>query len=99
MVLTYADPSSGGGKSTAGSDIVEATFVELVEGERVVEAIAFESDDPSFAGTMTMTWQLTPLPDGTVVSIVASGVPPGIGSADHATGMESSLDNLAAYVE
>ena len=99
MVLTFADPASGAGKSTADSDVVEATFVELVEGERVVEEIAFESDDPSFAGTMTMTWQLTPLADGTEVSIVATGVPPGIDAADHATGMQSSLANLAAYVK
>jgi uncharacterized protein YndB with AHSA1/START domain len=99
MVLSFSDPSSGAGKSTADSDVVEATFVELVDRERVVEAIEFESDDPSFAGTMTMTWQLTPLADGTEVSIVASDVPTGIDPTDHATGMQSSLDNLAAYVE
>jgi uncharacterized protein YndB with AHSA1/START domain len=99
MVLTFANPAGGAGKSTADSDVVEATFVELVENERVVEAIEFESDDPSFAGTMTMSWQLTPLPAGTEVSIVANGVPAGIDPADHATGMQSSLDNLAAHVE
>lgn len=99
MVLTFVEPAGGAGKSTADSDVVEATFVELVEGERVVEAIEFESDDPAFAGTMTMTWQLTPLPGGTEVSIVATGVPTGISPADHATGMQSSLENLAAYVE
>jgi uncharacterized protein YndB with AHSA1/START domain len=99
MVLTLTDPAAGAGKSTIDSDVVEATFVELVEGQRVVEAIEFESDDPTFAGTMTMTWQLTPLPDGTEVAIVASGVPAGIAPADHATGMQSSLENLAAHVE
>jgi len=99
MVLTFAEPSGGTGKSTADSDVVEATFVELVDGERVVEEIEFESDDPAFAGTMTMTWQLTSLADGTEVSIVASGVPNGIEPADHAKGMQSSLENLAAYVE
>lgn len=99
MVLTFAEPSSGTGKSTADSDVVEATFVELVEGERVSEEVEFDSDDPSFAGAMTMTWQLTPVPDGTEVTIVASGVPSGIDPADHATGMQSSLENLAAYVE
>lgn len=99
MVLTLADPAHVGGKSAADSDVVEATFVELVDGERVAEEVEFESDDPSFAGTMTMTWQLTPQPDGTEVSIVAAGVPPGISPADHATGLQSSLENLAAYVE
>ncbi len=65
----------------------------------MVEATEFESDDPAFAGTMTMTWQLTPLVSGTEVSIAASGVPTGISPIDHATGMQSSLANLAAYVE
>ena len=50
MVLTYDDPAGETGKSTADSDVVEATFVELVDGERVVEAIEFESDEPAFAG-------------------------------------------------
>jgi len=99
MVLTYDEPAGGTGKSTADSDVVEATFVELGDGERVVEAIEFESDDAAFAGTMAMTWQLTPLAVGTEVSIVASGVPTGISPIDHATGMQSSLANLAAYVE
>jgi len=99
MVLTYDDPAGEAGKSTADSDVVEATFVELADGERVVEAIEFESDDPAFAGTMTMTWQLAPLASGTEVSIVASGVPTGISPIDHATGMQSSLANLAAFVE
>ncbi|VXB50247.1 SRPBCC family protein [Aeromicrobium sp. 9AM] len=99
MVLTYDEPAADTGKSTADSDVVEATFVELVDGERVVEATEFESADPAFAGTMTMTWQLTPLVSGTEVSIAASGVPTGISPIDHATGMQSSLANLAAYVE
>jgi uncharacterized protein YndB with AHSA1/START domain len=98
MVLTYDEPGDTG-KSTADSDVVEATFVELVDSERVVEATEFESTDPAFAGTMTMTWQLTPLVSGTEVSIAASGVPTGISPIDHATGMQSSLANLAAYVE
>jgi hypothetical protein len=48
---------------------------------------------------MTMTWQLSLLADGTEVSIVATGVPSGIDPADHSAGMQSSLENLAAYVE
>jgi uncharacterized protein YndB with AHSA1/START domain len=36
LVLTYADPSSGRGKATADSDIVDARFLDLVPGERVV---------------------------------------------------------------
>ena len=51
MVLTYADPSIARGKATADSDIVEARFVDIVPGVRVVHAVAFVSDYPDFAGT------------------------------------------------
>ena len=51
MVLTYADPSVSRGKATPGSDVVEARFVDLVPGVRVVQAVDFVSDDPAYAGT------------------------------------------------
>ena len=36
MVLTYSDASGAPGKATADSDVVEARFVDIVPGERVV---------------------------------------------------------------
>jgi uncharacterized protein YndB with AHSA1/START domain len=99
MVLTYADASGAPGKATAESDIVEARFVSIVPGERVVQAVDFVSDDPAYAGTMTMTWEVTPVDAGTRVDIVAGDVPDGISAEDHAAGLASSLANLAAYVE
>src|ERR671914_1785030 len=57
MVLTYADASNARGKATADSDIVEARFVDVVPGVRVVQAVDFVSDEPGDAGTMTMTWE------------------------------------------
>jgi len=98
LVLTYEDEAAGGGKATPDSDVVEARFVELVPATRVVQAVDFESDDPSFAGTMTMTWQLRAVDGGTLVEIVAEDVPIGISAEDHATGMESSLANLANHL-
>ena len=98
MVLVYTDASEAPGKSTASEDVVEATFVELVPDTRVVEAIEFSSDDPRFAGTMTMTWSLTPDGTGTRVTIEARDVPTGITPEDHAAGMGSSLANLAAFL-
>src|ERR1700760_5184923 len=56
LVLTYSDASGAPGKATADSDVVEARFVDIVPGERVVQAVDFVSDDPAYAGTMTMTW-------------------------------------------
>jgi uncharacterized protein YndB with AHSA1/START domain len=97
LVLTHAD--GGTGKSDADSDVVEARFVDLVAGRRVVQAVDFVSDDPSFAGTMTMSWELTRQDGSTLVEIRADDVPSGIRPDDHATGMQSSLANLAALVE
>jgi uncharacterized protein YndB with AHSA1/START domain len=98
-VLTYSDASGAPGKATAESDIVEARFVDIVPGERVVQAVDFVSDDPAYAGTMTMTWEVTAVDAGTRVDIVAEDVPDGISTEDHAAGLASSLTNLAAYVE
>src|SRR5215831_2303474 len=99
MVLTYRDASGAPGKATAESDIVEARFVEIAPGERVSQAVDFVSDDPAYAGTMTMTWEITAVDAGTRVVIVAANVPDGISAEDHAAGLASSLANLAAYVE
>jgi len=54
MILTYTDASAAPGKATADSDIVEARFIDIVPGVRVVQAVDFVSDDPAFAGTMTI---------------------------------------------
>jgi uncharacterized protein YndB with AHSA1/START domain len=99
MVLTYADASGAPGKATAYSDIVEARFVDIVPGERVIQAVDFVSDDPAYAGTMTMTWEVTAVDAGTRVDIVAEDVPDGISAEDHAAGLNSSLTKLAAYLE
>lgn len=96
MVLTF---SAAIGKSSPNSDVVEGRFLELVPGVRIVQAVEFASDRPEFAGTMTMTWELSPTADGAVVTIVAEDVPPGISRADHELGMASTLANLARFVE
>jgi uncharacterized protein YndB with AHSA1/START domain len=99
MVLTYADASGAPGKATADSDIVEGRFLDVVPGARVVQAVDFVSDDPAYAGTMTMTWELTAVDAVTRVEIRADDVPDGISAEDHAAGLASSLANLAAYLE
>ena len=99
LVLTYIDAATTSGKATPDSDIVEARYVALVPGVRVVQAVDFASDDPAFAGTMTMTWEVSAVEGGARVDITAADVPDGISSEDHATGLASSLANLAAYVE
>lgn len=99
LVLTYEDDSSGSGKATPDSDIVDTRFVDIVPGVRVVQAVDFVSDDPAFAGTMTMTWALSADDGGTRVEIRADDVPAGISPEDHAVGLASSLANLADFLE
>jgi hypothetical protein len=98
-VLAYDDASTGPGKTTADSDIVEARFIDIVPGVRVVQAVTFVTDDPHLAGTMTMTWEVSATDDGTCVNIRAEQVPAGISAKEHAAGLASSLANLAAYVQ
>ena len=99
LVLTYADPAAARGKSSADSDVVEARYVDIIPDDRVVQAVDFVSEDPAFAGTMTMTWAVRAVEGGTRVELAADDVPDGISAEDHAAGLNSSLDNLARYVE
>jgi uncharacterized protein YndB with AHSA1/START domain len=99
LILTYVDASSARGKTAADSDTVDARFVQIIPGVRVVQAVEFESENPAFDGTMTMTWAITPLDIGSRVEIKAEDVPDGITSADHAAGLSSSLEQLATYLE
>ncbi|GGE90778.1 SRPBCC domain-containing protein [Mycetocola zhadangensis] len=99
LVLTYDNASGAPGKTSAGSDVSEVRVVLLVPGERVVQEVDFESDDPAFQGTMQMEWGLREERDGTVVEFEARNVPVGVGARDHAEGMTSSLVNLAFFLE
>lgn len=98
MVLSYMD-SAAPGKSAADSDVVEVRFIDIVVGVRVVQAAEFVSDDPAYAGTMTMTWEVADVNGGTRVDITADHVPDGISPEDHAAGLTSSLVNLADYLK
>ncbi len=99
MVLTYVDPGAGKqGKSGADFDVVRGRFVRLRPDAEVVQSFSFDSEDPAFAGTMTMTWSLRPAGGGTEVTITCTDVPRGIKAEDHEAGMNSSLDNLAAFL-
>lgn len=99
MVLTYEEADARAAKSSQNTDVVEAKFVSLVPGQRVAQQVEFASDDPAFAGIMTMTWSLEPVPGGTQVTITAENVPSGISKEDHDAGLRSSLENLAGYLE
>jgi Activator of Hsp90 ATPase homolog 1-like protein len=70
-------PAADALKTGAATDIVESRFIDLVPGVRVLQAVDFVSDDPAYAGTMTMTWEVTEVDGGTRVDIIADNVPDG----------------------
>lgn len=47
---------------------------------------------------MTLTWSLRDHRHGTLIETRADDVPHGISADDHATGLASSLENLARHV-
>lgn len=81
LALTRDDPVEPG-KAGDGSDVVEARIAEIIPGARIVQEIDFESNDPAFLGTMTMTWTVAALQEGTHVEIMATNVPTGISPAE-----------------
>ncbi len=96
--LTYDAPDRAG-KSSAHTDTCLGRFVKLVPDEKVVEAIAFETDDPTMQGEMTVTFALVDAGGGTDIHAVHDGVPPGVPPADNELGWRLSLGKLAALVE
>lgn len=97
--LKYDDQLDGSGKTTNRTDISKGRFIELIPNRRIKQTVEFESEDQAFAGEMTMTWAFDTVPNGTQVTITAENVPSGISKEDHDTGLNSSLENLARFVE
>jgi uncharacterized protein YndB with AHSA1/START domain len=100
MSLFYpASERANRGKTAAREDRFTARFVELTPPTRIVEAISFDSEDPAFAGEMTMVVTLEERDGGTEVTVVFERIPPGIRPEDNEAGTRSSLEKLARSVE
>jgi len=100
MSFAYIAPDhSVRGKTSEHADVFRGRFLELVPNKRIVELVEFESDDPAFAGAMTITTTLATVSGGTEVTIVCENVPNGIRPSDHQAGLRSTLKNLAAFTE
>jgi uncharacterized protein YndB with AHSA1/START domain len=99
MRLTYTEPWPGGGKSSQDADEFEVRLTKLEVGKRNEQMVTFESDDPAYAGIMRVIWTFQSEGGGTLVTVRAENVPPGIRPEDHAAGLKSSLENLAGFVE
>jgi uncharacterized protein YndB with AHSA1/START domain len=98
LSLTYADPTSAG-KTTSHTDTYHGRFVKLVPNRQVVEVDAFETDDPSLQGEMTITITLADADGGTDLFAVHDDLPSGVAPADNERGWRMALDKLAALVE
>lgn len=95
--LSYVD-LAGTGKTTARTDTFHGRFVKLVPDQEVVEALEFETTDPSMMGEMRITYTLRDADGGTELVAVHEGVPPGVSPDDNALGWRQSLGQLAALV-
>lgn len=86
------------GKTAEREDSFTARFVELSPPRRIVQAVSFISDDPAFAGEMTLEATFELAKGGTEVTITCRHIPPGIRPEDNEAGCRSSLEKLARYV-
>ena len=87
------------GKTSEKEDMVDVRFVALTPPHRIVEAVNFVTDDPAFAGEMTMTATFEEVLDGTKVTLAFEHLPPGLRAEDNERGAELSLGQLALRFE
>ncbi len=99
MRLTYKESHRTPGKTSEDADEVEVRFVKLVPDERIEQAVTFNSEDSAFSGEMRITWILEPTQNGTLLTVSCEDVPTGIRPQDHQAGLNSTLNNLAAFAE
>lgn len=98
MRLIYKSPQSAPGKTSEGVDEFEVRLVKLKAGECIEQEVQFDTGDEGFFGTMRMVWTFQPKGSSTLVTVRAENVPAGISQKDHESGMNSSLEKLAAFV-
>ncbi|MEX2633975.1 MAG: SRPBCC domain-containing protein [Balneolales bacterium] len=99
MRLIYSEPQQERGKTSEDSDEAEVRLTKLEEGQRIEQEITFESENPAFSGIMRMIWTFQSEENRTLVTVRAENVPEGIRPEDHEVGLNSSLENLAGFVE
>lgn len=100
MSLVYPESMrSSRGKSSDREDRYSAEFVELTPPRRIVTRIKFDTDEPSFAGEMTMEVTLEPEGQGTRVTILFRNIPSGISPEENEAGTMSTLERLGRFVE
>jgi uncharacterized protein YndB with AHSA1/START domain len=87
------------GKTSRKEDRYTARFLELTPFKRIVQAIAFDSENPAFWGEMIMETLFDITDKGTRVTILFRNIPLGISLEDNKKGTRLTLQKLARYVE
>jgi len=99
MSLVYREGEAHpAGKTSDKIDRFRGKVAQLVPNSLVVWKTVFDSEDPAFAGEMTILTHLRPAPDGTQVTMVTDNIPRGIRLEDNEMGCQQTLDQLAAYL-
>ncbi|WP_067865190.1 SRPBCC family protein [Nocardia shimofusensis] len=98
ITLTYDDPAAAG-KTTGNTDSYRGRFVMLVPGERVVQLVEFDTEDPAVSGSMTISYTLTEVNGGTDLVAVHEDLPSGLSPDENEIGWRMSLAKLAALAE
>jgi hypothetical protein len=103
MSLVYVDRlESPRGKTSEDTDTFKGRFVKLFPYRERVWAVEFQSDQPDFAGEMTITWNLADadgVDGGSEVTALCEDIPKGIRLEDNEQGSMASLQKLAAFIE
>jgi uncharacterized protein YndB with AHSA1/START domain len=87
------------GKTAEREDRVNVRFVELDPPRRILEAVRFETDDPSLQGEMTIEVTLREAAGGTEVTFHCTDLPPGLLPEHNQAGSRLSLEQLARRFE
>ncbi len=87
------------GKTSEHEDRVNVWFVDLAPPRRIVQAVTFDTTDPSLLGEMTMVVTFEEGTGGTEVAFLAANLPPGLRAADNEAGARLSLEQLAQRFE
>jgi uncharacterized protein YndB with AHSA1/START domain len=96
--LTYEAPTTAG-KTAAQTDILHGRFLRLIPDTEVVQTVEFETDDPTMAGAMTISYALEDAGDGTLLAGLHEHLPAGISPDNNELGWNMSMDKLTRLVE
>ena len=96
--LSYTGPTDAG-KTSAQTDTFHGTFAPLVDNEKVIQRVEFETDKPDMQGEQLITYSLFDAAGGTDVHGLHENLPSGVVPEDNKLGWQMSLRKLAALVE